>query len=961
MKKAIAVLITFILLAAVFSPTVTNAAQQQINVGTSVFFTLDKVTLTSSMNAQALSFTLNLSNQSTQNVDLNQYGVRVLDKDGDKYSAQLAEKASARVLPKLVQGFKYTSTVPKNISISQLSVEVFAWDYSLPSFMRVLGSLKAASAASKATSNKQVTINLSALDAALPKNTTASFALLNSFKTLKNGEWVVYSNFLVENLSAKAAKLPANLFFNLRGSGDLYGSTAVVAGQSQTLLPQTRSILTFQTLLKSFDTPQGLTFEMAKRPVVVNTSGILLASFALDASLVEAHVGTVLTIPSLSSNVLTLVAEKVIYNHNAFNNVIDVAVTLKNEGKSALPVPSLSGYFQAINSTLSIPAAEVEPHPVVLSANQSTTYHFTVEFPLATDESMIQLVITGNKSSAQVISKPIDVISLTSSNIQAGEQGLAEVIALDLHDIDTTFTSNSMLSFQVIRSYHSIFNGDPVINLEVIAQNESAVAFKLPTSLLFTLQDRAQLSYPSTIMSGADQTIMPHQSIPFTLQAVLGKKDSQTSYTLNLVKKSLTPAGADLVYDTLDVASSFSNSQVANSLLNTSIGKLGVALKSTYRLATASGDDILLSEIQLQNLDNKTITLPNQAGASLFGGYMLNDFDAAGKLIRIQTSPYLYPNQKTTLYIYTKIPYTSSATSGYIYLGDGILNGQTAAWTQTHEWTEIPFSLGGSTVPLTLLNNEWMLADAGRTSTGKIVDSQIYDLNNQKLLAVRILQTNKEPRNGSIVPYTGYLTNADGSVLSLKTTDDAAATSILCNQCTALSTLWTTLPLGFSTANQHVVFGPKLDDQSFNSPQQYAFQSSTPAVNNGSISNAAIYPFTVSVQNAKFTTTSIGSGQNAVLGYDINLDYTINKSLDLTGAVKNRGLQFTLTEADGKVVKTWETLLDGVDAWTTGKNKLSFLETDIPDLQSFINSRQLNVYEKFEGGTRLLGSITPSF
>jgi hypothetical protein len=959
LKKALAVLITFILLIAAYSPTVTNATQQKININPSVFFTLDKVTLTANTDTQALSFTLNLSNQSTGNIDLNQYGIRVKDKDGNKYSTQLTEKSSARVLPKAVQGFKYSAAVPKNINLSQLSVEIFAWDYSLPSFIRVLGSLDVAPAASNVTNPNKATISLSALDAALPKNTAASFTLLNSYKALKNGVWVIYSDFLVENLSAKAAKLPANLIFDIRDDASLYLLSSVVAGQSLTLLPQTRSILTFQTPLEGNESLQGLTFEMAKRPAAINSPATVLAKFSMDPSLLSSNVGTVITLPTLISNALTLVAERATYEHNAFNNVVDVAVTLKNEGKSALPVPALTGFFQVIDNTAPFTATDSEKHPAALSANQSTTYHFSAIFPLAFDESRIQLVILGNKIASQSIHKPIAVISLTSSNIQAGEQGHSEVAALDLQDIDETLANHSMLSLQVIRSSHSISNGDPMIHLEVIASNESSAAVKLPASLLFTLQDSALLTYPTTIIDGANQTIMPHQSLQFTLQAATGTKDTQTAYGLNLVKKASLPTGVDAVYDTLDIASSFANTQAVNSLLNTSIGKLGVALKSTFRLATASGDDVLISEIQLQNLDNKTITLPNTAGASIYGGYRLNDLDVAGKVVQIQTSPYLYPNQKTSIYIYSKLPYTSTLTNGSIYLGDSVAAGQNTTAPQTHEWSEIPLSLSTTSLPVILANGEWSLSDQGRTSSGKIVDSQIYDINNQKLLAVRILQTNKEARNGGIVPYTGYLTNADGSILALKTTDDAAATGILCNQCTALSTLWTTLPAGFSAANQNVVFGTKLDDQAFTSPQQYAFTANTP-VGSSSLSNAALYPFNVSVQNVKMTTTSSGSGGNT-LGYDLDFDYTLTKLLDTAGAAKNRSLQFTLTEADGKVVKTWDTQLEGVGAWTTGKNKLSFASSDIPNLDSFISSRQLNLYEKFEGGTRLLGSISVGF
>jgi hypothetical protein len=951
-------MIAFILLATSYSPTVSNAAQQKVNVSSSVFFTLDKVTLTSKTDAQDLSFVLNLSNQSTQNVDFNQYGIRVKDKDGNKYSAQLSEKALAKVLPKLSQSFKYAVTVPSNITFSQLSVEIFAWDYSSPTLMRVLGSLETASAASNAATNKQSIVNLSALDVKLPKNSSASFTLLSSYKILKNGEWVIYSDIVVENLSAKSIKLPDDLLFNLRDEASLYLLTNVVAGQNQTLLPKQRNIITFETLLKNTDITKSLTFELRKRPLTVNTAGTVLGSFPMDAAFVESHVGTVISTPTLASNALTITAERATYNHNEFNNVIDVAVTLKNEGKSTLPVTSMSGNFQVINSTLSIPAVEMGIHPESLAAGESSTYHFTAEFPLATDESSIQLVLTANKSATQTINKTINVISLSSSNIRSGEQGLTEVTSLDLKGFDAALGTHSMLTFQVLRSYHTVSNGNPMINLEVNAENESTIALKLPASLLFEIRNSAQLSYPTAAIGGTEQSIMPHQSIQFTLQANMGIKDTQTAYSLDFIKKGATAIEANAVYDSIDISSSFANTQSVNSPLITSIGKLGVSLKSTYRLATATGDDILMSELQLQNLDNKTITLPNQSGTGLYGGYMVNDTDAGGKLIRVQTSPYLYPNQKTTIYIYTKVPYTSKADSGYIYLGDGTLNSQTSAWTQTHEWTEIPFTLGSGSIASTVLNNEWMLADAGRASIGKIVDSQIYDINNQKMLAVRILQTNKEQRIGSIVPYTGYLSNGDGSVLSLITTDDSAA--IVCNSCSALTTLWTVLPIGFTTENQNVVFGQKLDDQSFATPQKYAFTSSTAAATNGSLNNAAIYPFNVSVQNAKLTLMSTGAGANTIIGYDINFDYTVSKVLDAAGAVKNRSLQFTLTEGDGKVVKTWNTILDGVGAWITGKNKLSFANADIPDQQSFLNSRQLNVYEKFEGGTRLLGSIAIS-
>jgi hypothetical protein len=62
-------------------------------------------------------------------------------------------------------------------------------------------------------------------------------------------------------------------------------------------------------------------------------------------------------------------------------------------------------------------------------------------------------------------------------------------------------------------------------------------------------------------------------------------------------------------------------------------------------------------------------------------------------------------------------------------------------------------------------------------------------------------------------------------------------------------------------------------------------------------------------------------------------------------------------------VKTWDyAALEGTGALTAGWNKLSLSASEITDLPTFMAfTRQLNVYEKFEGGTRLLGSIPVNY
>jgi hypothetical protein len=977
-----------ILIAASFSPTVSNAAKQSVNASSTVYFTLDSASLTAGTDSQTLNFTLNLTNQSESSVDLNQYGVRVTDQDGNHYSAQLTEKASARILAHQAQSYKYAVQVPSNISLSQISVDMFAWDFSAATFMRDLGSIPASSAAASVStvstaSGKQVVLNLNDVDPSLPSSTLASFTLQRSYKMLKNGVWSVYSDVMVDNLSAQAIQLPANLLFNLRDNNKTYILTSIISGGNQTIQPMGRTLLSFQSALKTPDTSTNLSFELSKRPVLGVKANNLLGSLSIDDSMVDAHVGGTVLYPTQAVNALNMIAEKATYTFEAFSNEIAVDFTLHNDGTTVVPVPKLTGTYQVSGSTLTIGASEAESHSETLAAKQSTTYHFTAQFPKGTDEGTLQLVIAEQEAATET---PIDVISLPSSYAQGGEGSLTETAAFDMKDFDATLSKYSNLSFQVVRSYHAASDNVPTVNVDLVAENQSAVAMKLPASLSFNVKDSAGLSYPITVTTGADQSIMPHQTLELTLQALIGKKDTSTDYTLELVKKAAaatastsSPSSAATaatststtatdttsvstaqtsIYAAIDLASSFANTK-ANSTLNTSIGKLGIALKSTYRLATDSGDDVLMSEVEIQNLDSKVVTIPNLANAGLYGGYMIGDLDAKGKVIRIQTSPYLYPNQKTTVYIYTKISYTAAVADGYIYLGDGTLNTTTSVWTSTHEWAELPYVLNTTAITTTAFNSEWMINDTGRTSTGKVVDSQTYTINNQKMLAVRILQTNKEARNGSIVPYTGYLTNTDGTVLALKTTDSSATTTKLGMDGLALSTLWTVLPSGVSADNAQIVFGQKIDDQSFASPMQYAFTSNASGSSN-TIVNASVYPYNILLQDPKMIINR-GSG-TSINSYDIYFDYTATKTLDASGSDTNRSLEYQLIDSNNQVVKTWDEALEGTTAWVTGKNKLSILPSEINDITTFSAfSKQLNVYEKFEGGTRLIGTVSVTF
>src|SRR5690606_18147842 len=96
---------------------------------------------------------------------------------------------------------------------------------------------------------------------------------------------------------------------------------------------------------------------------------------------------------------------------------------------------------------------------------------------------------------------------------------------------------------------------------------------------------------------------------------------------------------------------------------------LSIKWKQTQRL-TLETDDVLLSEFTIRNVSNRIITIP-----PIYGGFSIWDFEATGKVIRLQSSAYLNPDETTTVYLYSKIPYTLDTTSGTIFIGEGTIPG----------------------------------------------------------------------------------------------------------------------------------------------------------------------------------------------------------------------------------------------------------------------------------------------
>ncbi|WP_409343179.1 hypothetical protein [Paenibacillus sp. MBLB4367] len=838
------------LLASTAAPLATPAVfagKEGVFVSSDIYFTLDNVALSPGADDQTVRFGIELVNGSQSTFDYNGYGVRLVDTNGNSYSAQLTERSQARVSAGSSSKYKYIASIPKNIAPDQLKVDIFAWDSSQASYMRDLGMLSVAAVPVDQSQKGQIVVNLQDVNASQPDDAIVSFELANGYKAFVNGSWYLYANVIAENLSSSSLKLPSELSFDMKDTEGLTYALSSVTGADKTLLPHQRSMLVLQLPLGDGTANEPLLLELIKKAgtaasgtggngssqtgssgtgaaggsssastaASADTDAEVLGTMNLSGSMKQTKAGDTIAYPSVGGSALSMVTERFTVVPMSEGTQVTGIFTLKNETAGVLPVPSISAGYQISQSTLSAAAADnaAGSHPAYLAGGESTTYSFTGTLPKGVDASSIQFVVW-EKASATA-SLPVNVTEVPSGTGSSG-------------------------------------------------------------------------------------------------------------------------SSSDGVY--------------------TSVGRLAFKVNSTYRLLTETGDDVVMSEIEVRNNDSKVVTLP--AANALYGGLHIGSYDASGKAIYLQSSPLLNPGQATTVYVYTKIPYdTALSSGGSVYLGANDTKTTPAAKT---EWIELPFSAKLSGPAEASLSGEWMINKAGQLSTGKVVESKIYDVGTQKMMAVRILQTNKATRNGSVVPYAGYAADANGNVWTLKATED---TTKLAKEGQELTTLWTTLPAGVSTDGWNMVFGSKIDADTFTNPQSYAFAvSPETGTAGGQISKASLYPYAITLQNAKLLL-------NANATYELSFDYTQEGQSGINGATKNRSIQLVLQDNNNTAVKTWEYALEKPQTTGTGTlaalesgqtNKMSVALNAIPDLSALINGPKLAVYEKFEGGTRLIGKISLS-
>ncbi|BFT71578.1 hypothetical protein [Paenibacillus sp. P36] len=372
------------------------AGKEGVFLSDSVYFTLDKVSLSSGADDGSLRFSLGLNNNSASPVDFNNYGVKVMDTNGVSYTAKLNEKVNGRVQAGETGTFKFSSEIPANLTPGQLKVDIFEWNYNT---MHDIGALSVEAAMDEAGQSvvQQTVINLQEVDTTFADDALVTAQLGNSYKVYKDGAWLVYTDLTLENLSNTTLKLPDALELNLQDNKGLTYVSQFISGSGQTLLPQQPVKTTIQTAVPASLDASGLSLLFSPKGKVKTT---VLGSLNVAKSFVVGKIGDDTQYPDADLEGLHITTTWAAASKQSDGLHLQANVTLTNKSDGIITIPNLSASFQALRGSVAVTSSDNAARTSYLSPNESTTFRFSGILPAGLSTDALQLVVSEKQGTA---------------------------------------------------------------------------------------------------------------------------------------------------------------------------------------------------------------------------------------------------------------------------------------------------------------------------------------------------------------------------------------------------------------------------------------------------------------------------------------------------------------------------------------------------------------------------------
>ncbi|MCY9656738.1 hypothetical protein P5G65_10805 [Paenibacillus chondroitinus] len=379
------------------NPDDTRSAFERIQLGGNSYAEIKQLKLLSDHTGNIVTFTLHISNESSESLSLTDYWIRLLGKNGDSFIAKLMpqDKEKTKIAAGSSQMFSYYVLVKEATSLHDLKFLFGKWDFSRSPFERQIGEISVPDDFTQVTpagSSQEIKMSGTIVEAALSD--------FNLGKNEKNS--LPNVTLKLKNLGKYSVTVP-DYQFNVRTSE---GYTYPLIAKGLTDL-----------LINSQETKEiKLTGSV---PANVSTEGweIVVTQYMPDLKL-NVPIAD-LKLPKESEQEVRSSDEEIAFtDENGLymtrmngmyrlpwedTDILTADFLLMNKGSDSLPIPQLSGYF-LLDGKVKVEAKVIIPAKVLgLPKDSSVGMQMVAKVPYTYALSNIELVLQEKTSDGKII------------------------------------------------------------------------------------------------------------------------------------------------------------------------------------------------------------------------------------------------------------------------------------------------------------------------------------------------------------------------------------------------------------------------------------------------------------------------------------------------------------------------------------------------------------------------------
>jgi hypothetical protein len=460
-----------------------GAVFEQIQLGDNKYAEIEQLRLLSDHNGNIVTFTLHISNQSSETLSLIDYWIRLLGKNGDSFTAKMMpqDKEKTKIAAGSSQDFSYYAMINDATALQDLKFRLGKWDFSRNPFERQLGEISVPedfTQVAPAGSSQEVKVSGTIMEVALSDFTLGKNeknSLPNLILKLKNtGKYslaVPDYQFIVRTLEGYTYPLIAkginDLLINSQETKEITLTGNVPAEVStegwQIVVTQYLSDLKLNVPIASLEVPKESNEEVKGAGEEV--------SFTDENGLYTVKMNGMYRLPWEDTDILT------------------ADFMLKNKGSDSLPIPELTGYF-LLDGKVKVAAKVIIPSKVLgLTKASSVGMQMAAKVPYTYVFSKIKLVLQEKTSDEKII----DVLDFESQTDLLHVPILDSASSFELTDAGY----QSKFSIQHVMSYQG--QSTTQYTVRVLAQNQEK-RFTNLAKLVASFRAASGTVYPANVL-----------------------------------------------------------------------------------------------------------------------------------------------------------------------------------------------------------------------------------------------------------------------------------------------------------------------------------------------------------------------------------------------------------------------------------------------------------------------------